>query len=321
MNQPMNESASPEHPEAPGRGRPIGGLVVDPEGRIFLADRRGEVGRKSCPVVIVDEVLGLIEQEIAAHPPGRGGVLLGLVGLPVITGFVPDPEEAAGVAFCAPPAFGRSAASIANATLELKGTLRSDSGPMSYSFGSDAMAFGDGSRPAACLSRYVDLIVTAHYRRPIRHEVLLPSGVISVYVSELFAGGAVEVRPAQVQVMPIGRDIARLASALGGEASPLGTIDVDGMAYVSAVVRLEGLELTLLFAPTYPVQSPIVLVENCGHGVGTSATRGPLDIAVPDHGIVPVPISWDLTVPEQSRLEYALGVRNGGEGAHRPTQR
>jgi hypothetical protein len=321
MDQAMNESGPPgsrsgftdvHSPTTAGESggdrhasgdRPISvpchgdeGLAIDPEGRILLAERPDAAGRQPRLVMIVDVVLDTIEREVSANPPERGGGLLGPIGLPVITAFLPDPHAPpAEVAFRASPAFLRALAAIDNvdSNLELKGILHSRPGTMSCPSGGDTIAFADSLRLAPRLSYYVNPIVTRQYRRPERHELLLPSGIMSVYVSERVTSGRVQAHPAQARVLPIGRDITRLAAVLGGEASPLGTVNVDGMVYVSAAIELGDRELKLLFAPMYPFQPPIALVR-----------RG--------SGIVPKPISWDLTVPEQARLESALCVLDGG---------
>ena len=296
-----------------------GGLVVDPEGRILLAERSDDRARKLRAVVIVDEVLDTVEREIASYPPGRGGGLVGPIGLPVITAFVPDPQVATGAAFRASSAFREALTMIQNAdaNIEFKGILHSSPRATSNPSGDGVNVFADSLRLAPWFGRYVNPIVTHQYRRPERHEVLLPSGIMSVYVSERIAVGRAGVYPAQVQVLPIGRDVTRLAVVLGGRVSPLGTVDVDGMVFVSYVVQAGGFELNLLFAPTYPFQSPIVLVES-----GSAAARSGLPITtMPDHRIISIPISWDLAVPERSRLEYALRVLKDGVAPHPESRR
>ena len=46
-------------------------------------------------VVFLAGVIAEIEKEIAAYAPERGGLLVGPIGVPVVSSFVPDPEAAA----------------------------------------------------------------------------------------------------------------------------------------------------------------------------------------------------------------------------------
>lgn len=261
-------------------------------------------------VALVDRVLESIDEHVAAHAPERGGGLLGPIGLPVITAFVPDPAAAATSAtFRTSPGFQQTLHRIesANPNLELKGIVHSHPGTMSHPSAGDSLAFADSLRLAPWLGRFVNPIVTSENRKAKPHEIRLPSGMMAVYVSELRTGGKVDIQPAQVQVLPVGRDTDRLAAMLGATASPIVTVDIDGVVYISVVIGLTGLELKLLFAPMYPFQAPIVLAERTGTlGQQAAALLRRFTPSLSPGEIVPMAIDWDLAVPEELRLEHAL---------------
>lgn len=275
-------------------------LATDPEGRILLAENASDRSR-GCTVMIVDEVLTTIEREIAAPSADAVGQLIGPIGVPVLAGVVLEPHR-------------RTDASIfefhaAPADLEVKGVLRCQHDGVGLVL-DDVRMTTDRHSVTPVPGRYIYSVVTRRYRRPERHEMVLPSGIMSVFVAEQTAGG-VHLRPARLRVLPIRRDIGRLARMLGGSASPLGVVDVDGIAHVSAAVTLETFMVRVLFAPGYPFQSPVVLVQE---STRSDPDSGLLDADVHagfDHTIVPLPITWDLTVSERARLEHAVGAVHG----------
>ncbi|WP_297610022.1 hypothetical protein [Nocardia sp.] len=232
--------------------------------------------------MIVDEVLDAVERELAAHSSEQVGSLRGPLGSPMITAFVPHPRpEELG--------HGRHQVPVAEnayAGLEIKGLLH-----VHPAGGLPDDATVDGLQPVTWRGG-VSAVVLRQYRRPERHEVLLPSGIMSVYVSAASVGGRAKMHPIRVQVLPIGRDIGRLARCFGAKAAPLCTVDVDGTVFVAADLGLESGDLRLLFAPMYPFQSPTVLART-------------------GSGVTSVPITWDLNVPERLRLELALSVLIG----------
>ncbi|MFE3188013.1 hypothetical protein ACFXHA_03335 [Nocardia sp. NPDC059240] len=250
-------------------------LAIGSEGRILLAERSSGTDRKPPPVTLVDVVLDAVEREIAVGLSPWSGVLLGPLGSPIIT------------------EFGRGRGNAdARDDLEIKGVLRMRP-PADRPNGSAEAAEGGGELGPWPAGTAVSSIVTRQYRRPERHELLLPSGIMSVYVSEPGTGDELDTRPAAVYVLPIGRDLDRLVKGLGGTASGLHTVDVEGTVFVAAALRFNTFELRLLFSPTYPFQAPTVLIQT-----GSS--------------VVAMPITWDLNTPERSRLESAVRRAHGG---------
>ncbi|MFC8043329.1 hypothetical protein [Nocardia sp. NPDC057353] len=247
-------------------------------------------------VSILDTVLTAIDHHVAAPPPERGGGLLGPLGLPVITAFLPDPDAASGP-FRLSAAFQRALTRVETAEpdLELKGIAHSRSGAVGLP---SSAAVADSLRLAPWLGRFVDVIVTGGNRRAEEHEVLLPNGLMSVFVAEPTSAGTVDIRPARVHIVPVGRDTARLAAMLGAGVSPPTTLDVEGVGFVRALVNTAEFELQLLLPPLYPVQAPLVLVM-----------RGTMfDSAPPAARAFPLAVHWDLTVPAEVRLEHAVRV-------------
>ncbi|MGW5456007.1 Mov34/MPN/PAD-1 family protein [Nocardia sp. NPDC003979] len=245
-------------------------------------------------ISIVDSALTAIDQHVAAHPPERGGGLLGPLGMPLITSFLPDPDAISATAtFRFSVAFQRALTRVelVEPDLELKGIVHSHTEGAEHPSAADLVAFADCLRLTPWLGRYVTPIVTRQNQRTEDHHVLLPNGVMSVFVSTPTTLGAVEVRPARVQILPIGRDCARLAATLGASVSTPRTADVEGVVHIAVALRTDSLVLTLLFPLLYPTQAPIALaVRTVDH----------------HHRILPLPLTWDLTVAAGSRLVRAL---------------
>lgn len=263
-------------------------------------------------VAFVDEVLMDIERYVGSHRPCRGGGLLGPVGQPVITAFLDDPGATADESSFLPSPALREALSeweSRDPLLELKGVVHSHPGGSSYPSVTDTLAVADNMSLVPWLGRFVHPIVTQQSRRREGHELVLPSALMSVYISEPRPDGTVTVLPAQVHMLPIARDARRLATVLDGQLLPLGTVDVQGVVYVSAVVRLPGVELRLLFSPQYPFQAPIVLgrVRESFDRSGRTLPRS-LAAAFRPRGITTLALTWDLSVPEEVRLERAFSA-------------
>jgi molybdopterin/thiamine biosynthesis adenylyltransferase len=265
-------------------------------------------------VAVTDGVLADIDRQVAAYRPERGGALLGPVGMPVVTRFVFDEQAStSGSTFQASRHLQARVSRIeqADRDLELKGMLHSHPGGMNYPSSGDRIAFADSLRGAPWLGRYIVPIVTCGTAAAQPHEVQLAHGTISVYVSEPRARDEpVSLKPASVQVLPAARDAAALAGALDGRPMPHGTIEIDGVVYLSAGVAAPGLDVHLLLPATYPTQAPLLLATVTGEP-GQSASR-----FLAGHGIdaqasttVWVPLTWNLDVPEASRLLSSIEPR------------
>jgi molybdopterin/thiamine biosynthesis adenylyltransferase/proteasome lid subunit RPN8/RPN11 len=257
-------------------------------------------------IAFTDTVLASVERDVAAHPPERGGALLGPVGMPVITRFLYDAQAAtSGATFKPSRGLQAQVARIEqqDRTVELKGILHSHPDGMDYPSGGDHYALADSLRGAPWLGRFVAPIVTHSTRASAPHEVALPSGIMSVYISELVSSGRVDVQGAQVHVLPVTRDIMALARTLDGKPLPRGSVDVDGVIYLSAGIELPGLDLQLLLPANYPMQAPLVLavIDRPLDEPGRRLLES-FGVEVPGSGAVALPLKWDLSVAETERL-------------------
>lgn len=265
-------------------------------------------------VAVTDEVLADIDRQVAAHHPERGGALLGPVGMPVVTRFVFDSQASTSRStFQASRHLQAMVAHIErnDRDLELKGMLHSHPRGMNHPSGGDRIAFADSLRGAPWLGRYIVPIVTCGTEASKPHEVQLASGTMSVYVSEPSSwDGPVSLQPASVQVLPVARDVAALAGALGGSPTPRGTVEIDGVVYLSAGVASPGLDVHLLLPATYPTQAPLLITTVTGDlDQSGGQFLEALGIAAAPGETVWAPLSWDLGVPEPARLLHAVSPR------------
>src|SRR3954470_15587309 len=114
-------------------------------------------------VVFVDDVLADIERDVAAHQPERGGALLGPVGQPVISRFLPDPQAVTSDITYQPSRALQLAVTQAERSdrnVELKGMLHSHPGGMDHPSSGDRIAIADSLHGAPWLGRFVSPIVT-----------------------------------------------------------------------------------------------------------------------------------------------------------------
>lgn len=265
-------------------------------------------------VAFHDAALAEIDSFIAAHPPERGGALVGPVGQPVVSKFLPDPHAAVtGVTYTPSEKLRQLVAETerAHTTLEFKGIIHSHPSGMDHPSGGDYRAYADSLRKAPWLGRFICPIITAHVRGDAadKHRISLRSGIMSVYVAEARVGGAVQVEPARPRVVPFHRDVAVLAHRLGAPAEPGWThTEVDGTLYAAASLRDETTDVTALFPLLYPTAPPVILLTRRAQATGRSRLSQ-LAARIADGReatTVAVPLPWSLNVDEQGRLAAAL---------------
>ena len=265
-------------------------------------------------VAFHDTALAEINSFIAAHPPERGGALMGPVGQPVVSLFLPDPHGAVtGVTYTPSEALRQRVAQTerANTNLELKGIVHSHPAGMDHPSGGDHRAYADSLRKAPWLGRFICPIITSHMRGDAgdQHRVRLNSGVMSVYVAEARGGGAVQVEPARPRVIPFRRDVALLADRLGASVESAGMhTEVDGTLYAAASLRDETTDVTALFPLLYPTAPPLILLTRRAEASDISLLSE-LAARVADgreSRTVALPLPWSLNVDEQDRLAAAL---------------
>jgi proteasome lid subunit RPN8/RPN11 len=276
-------------------------------------------------VAFHDTALASINDFIAAHPPERGGALIGPVGQPVVSRFLPDPRAAVtGVTYTPSQALRDAVEQLerSNVSLEFKGIIHSHPLGMARPSEGDHRAFADSLAKAPWLGRGIFPIVTADARREsdMQHRIQLGAGVMSVYVAEARARGTVQVEPARPRVIPVSRDIAVLAGRFGASVASTETIvEVDGTLYAAASLRCGAVDITALFPPLYPMAPPLVLLTRQGQDDETSIAAQLLARHA-DGGrsqTVALPLTWNVNADEQSRLAVALGSAFDGLGGGR----
>ncbi len=250
-----------------------------------------------------DWVLRAIGAELGGHPPERGGALLGPRHRPVLTHFVPDPEGVRTSATYAPSrALDTRVKDLERAAgLELKGIAHSHPHGLDTPSAQDALELAEGLRRNGHLAFYLAPIVTdASAGELEEHELRLPAGKVSFFAGYRTRDGGTEVLPLRVKVVPLLRDLERVAGALGGEGPEVFLSDAGGGPVLAGRLRLPGaVELLLLASELYPSLPPVVLAS--AEGEGTEQLQLP----------------WALSTPEEERLAAALGSVVDGPGPYR----
>jgi proteasome lid subunit RPN8/RPN11 len=265
-------------------------------------------------VAFHDSVLAHVNDFIAAHPPERGGALVGPVGQPVVSAFLPDPHASAtGVTYTPSPELRHVVAQTERdtPTLELKGIIHSHPGRYDHPSGGDHRAFADTLRNAPWLGRGIFPIVTTQIQGDggDEHRLRLDAGIMSVFVAEARTGGIVQVEPARPRTIYFQRDVAVLARQLGASLESAGAhIDVDGALYAGATLRDQTTEVTALFPALYPTAPPLLLLTRHAQARGTSPLSELTASIAGDSGerTVALPLAWSLNVDEKDRLAASL---------------
>jgi molybdopterin/thiamine biosynthesis adenylyltransferase/proteasome lid subunit RPN8/RPN11 len=250
-----------------------------------------------------DWVLGDLEREVAAHPPERGGALVGPRGRPLVTRFVPDPGAAASSASWAPSRALDAAVKALERDegLELKGVVHSHPAGLDRPSEQDVRELGEGLRRNGHMPCYLAPIVTRGEHGDLdAHELPLASGKLSCFAAWR-AEGAARVLPYRPRILPLRRDLERLAAELGGSAPAF--LDADpGCGLVPAGrVALPGpggIELLVIAGEHHPAMPPIVLVTSA------EATEQ-------------LPLRWRLDDPEEERLVRAVRAAISPPGPYR----
>lgn len=264
-------------------------------------------------VAFYDSVVDDIQNFIAAHAPERGGALVGPIGQPIVSRFVPDPDASVtSVTFTPSANLQHAVESIerSNSLLEFKGIIHSHPSGFDQPSGGDLRAFTNKLRRAPWLGRFICPIVTSSSRRGRvdRHELQLPSGVISVYVAEARPDGLVDVQPGQPRIIPISSHTETLCRMLNAHVdSASGFVAIEGALYGLVSLRAAGVSIAAVFPSVYPTLAPILLLTPNDQGnPGMVADRARRLIGDKATDTVALPLCWNLNDDESSRLESAL---------------
>lgn len=236
--------------------------------------------------VVGDWILAELERELGAKAPERGGALLGPRQRPLVTRFVLDRHAARDGSSWAPSRKLDAAVKALEGDegLELKGLVHSHPPGVDRLSKQDVHELTRGLALNGHMPCYLAPLVTAALPEPLAaHELRLPSGKVTWLAAWRRPGGAV-VRPFRPRLLPLQRDLARLARELGAQAPTL--LDVDAGAGPAPAGRLElpgGAELLVVAGDGYPAMPPLLFLTLEGE-------------------TQPLHVSWRLDAPEEERL-------------------
>jgi molybdopterin/thiamine biosynthesis adenylyltransferase/proteasome lid subunit RPN8/RPN11 len=249
-----------------------------------------------------DWVLGELEREVAAHPPERGGALLGPRSRPLVTRFVRDPGAAATGASWAPSRALDAAVKRLEQEegLELKGIVHSHPPGLARPSERDVCELAEGLRRNGHLACYLAPVITRGGAPELAaHELPLPSGKLSCFAAWRADEGGARVLPDRPRVLPLRRDLARVARELGGGAPAMLDVDLGAGLLPAGRARLPGdVELVVVAGEHYPATPPVLLVTR---GAATEQVQ----------------LAWRLDEPEEERLATAIGSWFSPPGPYR----
>lgn len=234
-----------------------------------------------------DWVLGDLEREVAAHLPERGGALLGPRLRPLVTRFLPDPEAAASGASWAPSRALDAAVKALEAEqgLELKGVAHSHPPGLDRPSEQDLRELAEGLRRNGHMPCYLAPVVTRGPAGELApHELPLPSGKLSCFAAWRAPEGKARILPFRPRLLPLQRDLLRLAAHLGAGAPAFLEADAGAGLAPAGQLRLPGgVDLMVLAGEHYPALPPVLLATSGGE---TQQLQVP----------------WRLGTPEEERL-------------------
>ncbi len=240
--------------------------------------------------VLGDWVLAELERELAAQPPERGGALLGPRLRPAVTRFVPDPDAVrSGVSWAPSRALDAAVKALEGSEgLELKGVVHSHPRGFGEPSNQDVRELARGLAINGHMPCYLAPIVTPGVAGSLAaHELPLASGRLSCFAAWRGPAEGAVVRPLRPRLLPLSRDLSRLARDLGAPTPAL--LDVDAGAGIAPGGRLSlpgGVELLVIAGDGYPALPPLLFLTLDGETEQLQT-------------------SWRVDVPEEERLVRA----------------
>ena len=249
---------------------------VDRLGNIVVDDPRGTgqplsevhqstfaMGRMNPVVRVLDSVVRSIEEQIAAHPPERGGALLGPRDCAVITHFLHDDEaETTATTYRPSRTLNEQVKDLERGTsLELKGLIHSHPGGLDHPSAQDTRELGVGLHLNGHMGSYLALIVTSGPPAEVHcHEIALPSGKLSCFKAYRGPKRTASVVPSAVEVIPVLEHLERLSHEYEGQAPEEFLTDVGAGPMPAGRIQLDGIEVLVIASALFPAVPPIVLV-------------------------------------------------------------
>lgn len=264
-------------------------------------------------VIFHDSVIELIGDEIAAFQPERGGILLGPIGIPVVSEFIPDPDAATtGTTYSPSRQVGTKVTEATKGNIEVKGIIHSHPGLMDHPSSGDLRSFGNWMQRMPWMPFLVAPIVTVgpQSRPGARHKLALASGEISVFIAEKRINNQIALIEAVPRILPLAQVVAEVHTFYNAQPShsPIAYVPVDGHPYASTTLTApDGRPISLMVPYTYPVQPPLILAPA---GKRRRFGRTPEETAA-------LPLTWDMNTPEAQRLSRALEGLSSRDGAYR----
>ncbi len=250
-------------------------------------------------MTITDEVIELIDRDIAGHPPERGGLLFGPVGRDFITLFIPDEKAlTTAVTYEISAEMCIKAPEIEkNTNLEYKGVVHSHPGSFNSPSTGDEVSAGNALRFNPHLPKFFMPIVTRHIEGTASaHETFLDKGTLSSYCAFRLrdATDRVQIKPQSVRIMPLKGDVRKfrdLLQNMGLQAtmSETGTVLFqENVFQIAYFVTIGKSDIIIVGGEDYPHFAPNILIT-----IGGGKTEA-------------TPVEWNVWDEQDSRLSSAV---------------
>lgn len=278
------------------------------------------------PWSITDEVLQLIDGELAVPTPERGAALIGVRDSRMIVDAVVDPRPGERVSYWHSDRLRTSLAEYLrdNPVDRYVGTVHSHPGAYAEPSGPDHDAFASTLRTNPSVREAIFPIVVQERRENLggvlrlgeRHLVDLPHGTFAGYSAHPVDGGLV-VRPAPMHVIPVHAHTSAVAAALSERcgapvvATSSQVLEFGGTTWLAVHFTLdEKVVGGAAFGPSYPVAPPMIWSAASSTPVfpawPLSATGADLAVAVTDLLAPAAPDAAAIRAGIEARLQVHL---------------